>query len=287
MTNEIAMNEWEWQLLEDKISPEYVDVAGSRLRKGDRVLLRPRAGGDIFDLALSGQIAVIEAIEEDYEGKFHFAVVIDDDPGKDLGILRQPGHRFFFSPEEVEPCPPSEDTAVRAAQTPQILVAGIGNIFLGDDGFGVQVAQRLAAEAFPDNVRIRDFGIRGYDLTYALLEPYQLVILVDACPRGQQPGTLFVMKPDLNEAAEPAEAVALDAHTMNPLNVLRLAKSMGPISSRVLLVGCEPESLGGEDGQIGLKDSVSAAIDEAVKLVKRLIESALSSNDCRARPYGT
>lgn len=276
---EIAMNEWEWQLLEDKISPEYVEVAGSKLKKGDRVVLRPRAGGDIFDLALAGEIAVIESIEQDYEGKLHFAVVIDDDPGKDLGILRQPGHRFFFSPEEVEPCPPSEDTAARVAQTPQLLVAGVGNIFLGDDGFGVEVAQRLSAEAFPESVRIRDFGIRGYDLTYALLEPYQLVILVDACPRGQKPGTLFVLEPDMNETTGPAAPVALDAHTMNPLNVLRLAKSMGPISSRVLLVGCEPESLGGEDGQIGLSDAVSAATDEAVKLVKRLVESALLERD--------
>lgn len=280
------MNEWEWQLLEDKVSPEHVEVAGTKLRKGDRVRLRPRTGGDVFDLALAGQIAVIEAIEQDYEGTIHFAVVVDDDPGKDLGILRQPGHRFFFSPEELEPWPPSENTVAQAAQQPRILIAGIGNIFHGDDGFGVQVAQCLATGPLPESVQIRDFGIRGYDLTYALLEPYQLVVLVDACPRGQKPGTLFVLEPDLNQAAESTEPGVLDPHSMNPLHVLRLAQSMGPISSRVLLVGCEPESLGGEDGQIGLSGSVSAAVDEAVKLVKRLIESALSGNDCRTRPYG-
>lgn len=71
-------------------------------KQGDRVLLKPRAGGDVFDLALAGKSAVIEAIEEDYEGKVHLAVVVDDDPGRDLGMLRQPGHRFFFSVEEVE-----------------------------------------------------------------------------------------------------------------------------------------------------------------------------------------
>jgi hypothetical protein len=97
------MNEWEFQLLEDKAPCESVNVAGVELKAGDRVRLRPRAGGDIFDLALAGQVAVIEAIEQDYEGKIHLAVVLEDDPGRDMGMLRQPGHRFFFSPEEAEP----------------------------------------------------------------------------------------------------------------------------------------------------------------------------------------
>ena len=97
------MNEWEWQLLEDKTPLDSVLVAGVELRPGDLVRLRPRAGGDVFDLALAGKIAIIERIEQDYEGKSHLAVVLDDDPGRDLGMLRQPGHRFFFSPEEVEP----------------------------------------------------------------------------------------------------------------------------------------------------------------------------------------
>ena len=97
------MNEWEWQLLEDKTLLEHVVVGGVELKQGDRVRLRPRAGGDVFDLALAGKTAVVEAIEQDYEGQAHLAVVVDDDPGRDLGMLRQPGHRFFFSPEEVEP----------------------------------------------------------------------------------------------------------------------------------------------------------------------------------------
>jgi hypothetical protein len=97
------MNEWEWQLLEDKTLLEHVIVSGVPLKQGDRVRLKPRVGGDIFDLALSGKVALIEAIEQDYEGKAHLAVVLDEDPGRDLGMLRQPGHRFFFSPEEVEP----------------------------------------------------------------------------------------------------------------------------------------------------------------------------------------
>ena len=97
------MNEWEWQLLEEKTLLDNVRIAGLEVKQGDRVRLKPRVGGDIFDLALSGKIAVVEAIEQDYEGKAHLAVVVDDDPGRDLGMLRQPGHRFFFTPEEVEP----------------------------------------------------------------------------------------------------------------------------------------------------------------------------------------
>jgi len=97
------MNEWEWQLLEDKTLLDRLTVSGVELKQGDRVRLKPRAGGDIFDLALHGKTAVVEAIEQDYEGQAHLAVVLDDDPGRDLGMLRQPGHRFFFSPEEVEP----------------------------------------------------------------------------------------------------------------------------------------------------------------------------------------
>jgi len=97
------MNEWEFQLLEEKTPIEQVEVSGVGIKPGARVRLRPRAGGDIFDLALAGQIAIVESIEQDYEDKVHFAVVLEDDPGRDLGMLRQPGHRFFFSPEEVEP----------------------------------------------------------------------------------------------------------------------------------------------------------------------------------------
>jgi hypothetical protein len=97
------MNEWEWQLLEDKTHVECLPVNGGELRAGDHVRLRPRKGGDILDMALDGRIATIECIEQDYEGHFHLAVVVDEDPGRDMGMLRQPGHRFFFDPEEVEP----------------------------------------------------------------------------------------------------------------------------------------------------------------------------------------
>ena len=91
-----------WNPLEEKPPIRSVRVAGGEANAGDRVILRPKSGGDIMDLALAGRIAIIESIEQDFEDRVHIAVIVDDDPGRDLGMLRQPGHRFFFSPEEVE-----------------------------------------------------------------------------------------------------------------------------------------------------------------------------------------
>ena len=102
------MNELEWRLLEGKTRLEHVRIFDMDLRPGDRVRLRPQRGGDILDIALAGQTATIEAIEQDYEDRIHLAVILDDDPGRDLGLLRQPGHRFFFSPAEIEPLAPGE-----------------------------------------------------------------------------------------------------------------------------------------------------------------------------------
>lgn len=97
------MNQWEWNLLEDKTQVDHVLIGGVKIRTGNRVRLKPHDGGDILDLALRGQIATVESLEQDYEGRQHVCVVLEDDPGRDLGLMRQPGHRFFFAPEEVEP----------------------------------------------------------------------------------------------------------------------------------------------------------------------------------------
>lgn len=280
------MNQWEWQLLEDKLPVESVDVKGVSIAPGDRVTLRPRPGGDIFDLALAGRAAIVESIEQDYEGKLHLAVTIEEDPGQDLGLLRQPGHRFFFTPEEVEPLSPSREALPSRAASPRILVACIGNIFLGDDGFGVEVARHLASRTFPDNVRVRDFGIRGYDLAYALLDTNDITILVDACARGEAPGTVYVIEPDLNQSPG-APVPALDAHTMDPMAVIRLAQSMGPISERLLLVACEPAALGGEEGEMGLSEAVAAAVPQAVRLVEKLIAEHAASGELPPSVYET
>jgi hydrogenase maturation protease len=269
------MNEWEWQLLEDKTPIESVEIQGVQLRRGDRVRLRPRAGGDVFDLALAGKTAAVESLEQDYEGNLHVCVVVEDDPGRDVGLMRQPGHRFFFAPSEVEPI--GKDEATPAVETKTILIAGIGNIFLADDGFGVEVVNRLASKSFSSGVRAADFGIRGFDLAYALMEGYETTILVDAYPGEGAPGTLFVLEPDLRElnSAE-ARVAAIEPHGMNPLAVLRMAMNMGGQLKRVLLVGCVPATLGPEEGQMGLSEPVTAAVDEAAKLVESLVTRILA-----------
>ena len=270
------MNEWEWQLLEDKTVVDHVVVSGVEIRTGDRVRLLPRKGGDILDIALEGQIATIESIEQDYEGKSHLGVVVEDDPGRDLGILRQPGHRFFFDLSEVEPLSPGEQHRKDPVAKPSILVAGIGNIFLGDDGFGVEVAQQLSRSGLPAAVSVTDFGIRGLDLVYALQDGYDTIILIDAYPHGQVPGTISVIEPDLSEsAASHSEGGFLEPHAMNPMNVLRMATAMQANLTRVLLVGCEPATLGGEEGTMGLSSPVEAAVREAVKVVESLVEKTL------------
>jgi hydrogenase maturation protease len=271
------MNEWEWQLLEDKTIVDHIVIAGVEVRTGDRVRLFPHKGGDILDMALHGQIATIESMEQDYEGKSHVCVVLDDDPGRDLGLLRQPGHRFFFDPSEVEPLPADEQHKKEIALQPSILVAGIGNIFLGDDGFGVEAAQQLAKCAFPSSVRVTDFGIRGFDLAYALQDGYETTILIDAFPHGQEPGTVSVIEPHLNDPdASLAPANFVEPHAMNPLNVLRMATAMHGRLKRVLLVGCEPATFGGEDGKMGLSPAVESGVHEAVKVVERLVGKILN-----------
>ena len=105
------MTGWKWRHLEEKPDLASIRVCDVEVKPGDRVRLRPRTGGDILDLALAGQVAVVESIEQDYEDRVYLAVVLDADPGRELGLLRQPGHRFFFSPEEVEPLPGTEETS--------------------------------------------------------------------------------------------------------------------------------------------------------------------------------
>jgi hydrogenase maturation protease len=161
---------------------------------------------------------------------------------------------------------------------PRILVAGIGNIFLGDDGFGCEVAQRLAGLNLPSCVRVVDFGIRGFDRAYALLDTYEVVILVDATPRGGQPGTLYIIEPDLKELdGLDAQEMMVETHGMNPVRVLGLAKSMGGDLKRILIVGCEPATTGPEEGQIVLSELVRAAVDEAIVMIESLIAKSLGS----------
>ncbi len=151
--------------------------------------------------------------------------------------------------------------------TYRVLVAGIGNIFLGDDGFGVEVVRRLSSRQVPEWVKVSDFGIRGMHLAYELVDGgYETAIFVDATPRGDAPGTVYLIEPDLGSAgsADSGEGVLADAHGMHPDAVFSMLKSLGGVPGRVLIVGCEPAELG---ENIGLSAQVEAAVDEAVALI--------------------
>src|SRR4051812_17237245 len=256
-----------WEELE-RPGPDAVTVDGVELRARSRVRLKPRAGGDVFDLALAGRTAVIEGIDQDLEGNVKLAVTVDDDPGRDLGLRRQPGHRFFFAPDEVEPL--DGGAAAPAAAARRVLVAGIGNVFLGDDGFGVALADRLARRALPAGVEVVDFGIRGMDLAYAMLDGWDAVVLLDAAPRGGAPGTLYVIEPDLDDGA-----VGVDTHGMDPVKVLALVRALGGAPPRTLVVACEPQTrMTGDEGEVvaAVSEPVRAALDAALALVERLLE---------------
>jgi hydrogenase maturation protease len=152
----------------------------------------------------------------------------------------------------------------------RVLVAGIGNVFLGDDGFGVEVVSRLDASTLPEGVEVADYGIRGFDLAYALMEAYDAVVLVDALPRGEPAGTLCVLEPELDDLDG---AGVLDSHGMNPMEVFRMVRQLGGALPPTYLVGCEPASFGPEhEGSMELSPPVLAAIDGALALVRELVE---------------
>ena len=150
---------------------------------------------------------------------------------------------------------------------PRTLVAGIGNIFFSDDGFGVEVVRRLAERSVPEHVRVEDIGIRGVHLAYELLDGYDILILVDALPRGEEPGTLTVLEPDRAELT----GLPMDAHTMDPGTVLATLDRLGGTVGRILVVGCEPLEV---DEGLGLSQPVAAAIDAAADLVLELVTQA-------------
>jgi hydrogenase maturation protease len=245
-------------------SPASVIVGGTELRRGSRVRLRPRRGADVFDIALAGRLASVHAIEEDTDGAVHLVVTVDDDPGRDLGAASQLAHRFFFAPDEVEPVAPR-----------RILVAGIGNVFLADDGFGVALAERLASRALPPGVAVVDYGIRGMDLAYALGEGWDAVVLLDAAPTGGPPGTLTVIEPEL-DGVEPA----IDAHGMDPVKVLGLARALGGPLPRTVVVACAPAVVmsGDSDDVVAeLSPPLLAALDAGVELVESLLAELTSA----------
>ncbi|MER5770058.1 hydrogenase maturation protease [Streptomyces sp. NPDC001985] len=150
----------------------------------------------------------------------------------------------------------------------RVLVAGVGNVFLGDDGFGVEAVRRLGLAGVPDGVEVVDAGVRGVHLAYQLLDGYRTVVLVDAAARGGAPGTVYLIDAGTG-AVEPGGPAVLDGHRMGPDAVLALLAALsagtgGVPPGRVLVVGCEPASL--EEG-VGLSAPVAAAVDGAVRLI--------------------
>jgi hydrogenase maturation protease len=159
----------------------------------------------------------------------------------------------------------------------RILVAGIGNIFLGDDAFGCEVARILSQRSLPGGVRVTDFGIRSFDLAYAIMEDYDAVILVDASPRGEAPGTLYLIEPHINKKKlDDHEGEVVNAHSMNPVRVLEMVRYLGGQPKKLYVLGCEPGVLDSEDGHMGLSDRVAAAVEPAATMIERLIEDLLA-----------
>lgn len=150
--------------------------------------------------------------------------------------------------------------------TARVLVAGLGNVFRGDDGFGVEVARRLRTRTLPDDVQVGDFGVAGLHLAYEMLDGYALTVFVDALPRGRPAGTVTLLEPDLDALAS-YDAVP-DAHTLDPVRVLATLRQLGGEPGRVYVVGCEPSDT---SERMGLTDEVAGAVDTAVGMVEDLI----------------
>ncbi|HKE76203.1 MAG TPA: hydrogenase maturation protease [Acidimicrobiales bacterium] len=162
--------------------------------------------------------------------------------------------------------------------TRRVLVAGIGNIFLGDDGFGVEVANRLASHPQPEGVRVADYGLRGVHLAYELLDGYDVLVLVDAVPMGEAPGTVAVIEPDVPEPVDAGDDVApvVEAHSMSPGVVLGMLAGLGARVGRIVVVGCEPADVG--EG-IGLSEPVAAAVGPAVELCREVLAEMVQPLD--------
>ena len=154
-----------------------------------------------------------------------------------------------------------------------ILVAGVGNIFFGDDAFGSDVARRMIGRFESPKARVIDFGIRALDLTYALCDGYEAVIIIDTFAQGGEPGTIYVVEPESNEF-DNAPAM-IEAHGMHVGHVLAAARSMGAPLANVWIVGCEPQTFGPDEGKMGLSSPVAASVEPAIQVVESLIDKLL------------
>jgi len=158
----------------------------------------------------------------------------------------------------------------------RVMIAGVGNIFMRDDGFGAAVIKKISAKDLQEGVEIKDFGTGGLKLAYDLMKGYDSLILLDASARGEKPGTLYLIEPSENDfSADLQEGGPIDPHGADPVTILRFVKSMGAWPGKVLVVACEPESV--EHFEIGLSEPVNAAVDKAVEMVEDLLKEIYSA----------
>lgn len=272
----------------DRPGPDSIAIGGVAVAAGSRVVLRPRTSEtDVLMRAVAGRRAIVDSVLQDTDGEIRLTVTLEDDPIRSLGKGRGLGHRFFFAPEELEPA------AAAGPERPprRVLVAGIGNTFLGDDGFGVAVVGALAGRALAgraptgrmptgrmptgralaEGVDVVDFGIRGMDLAYALVDGYDAAVLVDVAPRGQPPGTLELIEPEI----DPDLFVGLEAHRVDPVSALQFAQQFGPLPERTLIVACEPEKVLDPDRD-ELLDELSPPVARAVERAAGLVEELVA-----------
>jgi hydrogenase maturation protease len=160
--------------------------------------------------------------------------------------------------------------------TGRILVAGVGNVFLRDDAFGVEVVRLLAGRPQPPGVQIRDYGIRGVHLVYELLDGCDLFVLIDAAPRGEAPGTVSVLEVEVPGPGDPSASPVIDAHSLTPDAIFGLLASLGGRPGRSLVVACEPAEV---DAGMGLSDPVREALPHAVRAVEEILARAVSPAD--------
>jgi hydrogenase maturation protease len=168
----------------------------------------------------------------------------------------------------------------------RILIAGIGNVLLGDDGFGAEVVRRLAKKGLPGEVRLMDCGNRAFDLAFEMLHPHDAVLLVDLVQRGGAPGTLYLMKIDAEDNARSESGEMCSGHAIDVAQVLRLISAYErPTPRRLFLLGCEPEYLADESDLCDrLSEPVRAAVDEAVTRIEVLVHDLLKDAACMNCP---
>ena len=158
----------------------------------------------------------------------------------------------------------------------RVMIAGVGNMFMKDDGFGGAVIKNILHKQFPEGVEVKDFGMGGLKLAYDLMKGYDGLILLDASPRGEPPGTLYVIEPDESDFdADLEKGGPIDPHGADPVTILRFVKSIGAWPGKVTIVACEPETV--DNFEIGLSDSVNASIDKAGEMVEDIIKEIYAS----------